>query len=189
MNSDYLNDNVTTFGTIDYGSTSAQEETTDLTMDKHIKDPTDLVQQISYGITWIRFLFIPLICGGNLMTILVIWKNEHMRTNTNVFIVSLAVVDLCVGTFFLPISSLQLIYGDEMYLNKLYSLFMKGPYFYIIYLQLSNLLVIAIDRFIAILYPFRYTIVVTRQTVTFAVISMWVLPLPGPICYMIFWNT
>lgn len=151
--------------------------------------PTDLVKLFSYIITWIRVLFIPLICCGNLMTILVIIKNEHMRTYTNVFIVSLACCDLLVGGFFLPITGLQLIYGEDIYMNKLYSLTMKGPYFYTLHMQMANLLTIAVDRLIAIVFPFRYQTLVNRKSVTVVLFLLWVLPLPGPIFYMFFWNT
>lgn len=61
------------------------------------------VDELGQGLQWFKIIFLVLflvvfVCGvvGNSLVCLVIWKNKHMRTVTNVFILNLAIADLLV---------------------------------------------------------------------------------------------
>lgn len=148
----------------------------------------ELKKAANYVILWIRLLACPVIIIGNGLIISVIIKYERMHTYTNAFVLSLAATDCIVGSIFIPCGSLQLLFGQDIYKNKYYSLFLQGPYLYTLYLQLMNQVLIATDRFIAIVFPFKYPLLVTRKSVTIIISVLWTLPLPGPVCFMIYWN-
>ena len=46
---------------------------------------------------------------GNLMVIYTVWRNKHMRTSTNYYIVNLAVCDFLVGSFVMPLKLLEYV--------------------------------------------------------------------------------
>ena len=140
-------------------------------------------------VLWIRLFMSPIIVFGNVSTIIVIIKYERMHTFANALVLSLAFTDCIVGSVFLPFNSFYLFTGKDLYSYKFYSLFQQGPYYYTLYLQMMNQVLIALDRFLAIVYPFKYPLIVTRNSITVVLCLMWTLPLPGPVCFMTFWNT
>ena len=149
----------------------------------------DTIYKVSIALTCFRLFLIPVICTGNLLTCLVIFRYQHLHTHTNALVASLAATDLVIGMVFVPTSSLPLIVGDSVLKNRFFNLFMKGPYYYTLYLQLINLVAIALDRYIAIVYPYKYAVLITKRSVGVVITCMWLLPLPGPICFMVYWNT
>ena len=150
---------------------------------------SNLMEDFAEVIRICSLFLIPVVCSGNLLTVAVIIKYKRMQTYANALVASLAVTDLIIGTVFLPCETLPFIFGNQMYESRFYNLFMKGPFLYTRYLQLINLVVIAVDRYIAILHPFQYNHLVNKRSMTIAIILMWTLPMPAPICYMIYWNT
>ena len=151
-------------------------------------EPDGAADHVIYAVKWFRTLLIPLIVIGNGMTVLVILVYSRMRTYTNAFIASLALTDVIIGAVFLPLFTLTITEGNDIYMQKWYCLTMVGPYYYTLYLQIFNLMGVATDRFIAIRYPFQYPTLVTRRTVTFVLVLVWFPPLAWPICFMLFWH-
>lgn len=71
-----------------------------------LKQPTHMIAiySIAYSIVFLCALF------GNLMVVTVVVRNRAMRTVTNCFIVNLAVADILVAVFNLPITLLSNLY-------------------------------------------------------------------------------
>ena len=46
---------------------------------------------------------------GNLMVMYTVWRNKHMRTTINYYIVNLAVCDFLVGSFVMPLKLLEYV--------------------------------------------------------------------------------
>lgn len=71
-----------------------------------LKQPTYMIAiySIAYSVVFLCALF------GNLMVVTVVFKNRAMRTVTNCFIVNLAVADILVAVFNLPITLLSNLY-------------------------------------------------------------------------------
>lgn len=67
----------------------------------------------------LAYLFIFFLCMvGNLLVCLIVLKNKQMRTVTNIFIFNLAISDLLVGLFCLPITLADnLITGENFTLD------------------------------------------------------------------------
>ena len=55
---------------------------------------------------------------GNLLVILAVLTTSKLRTPANVFIVSLAVADMCITAFMEPISAYAMLFDIELYLRR-----------------------------------------------------------------------
>ena len=69
-----------------------------------------MIYCIAYGIVFLFALF------GNIIVIAVVYRNRRMHTLTNFFIVNLAVADILVAVFCVPITLLQSLYNGKLYL-------------------------------------------------------------------------
>ena len=95
----------------------------------------------------IRYMYIDITYNiGNMLTIAVIMKYPTMQTYTNMFVASLAFTDIVIAIIFIPTFNLPLIFGEQLYHNRFYNLFRMAPFYYTQYLQLMNLVAIAVDR-------------------------------------------
>ena len=144
--------------------------------------------RIAYVMKWVRLSFIPFAVFGNLLVILSIAIYRRLHTIPNLFIASLAVTDFLVGAMFLPMLTLTIPYGDSIYMNKWFCLTINGPYYATLHIQLQSLIAVALDRFIAISYPFHYQTFATWTNAVLLLIFIYVSPIIGAVCFMTFWN-
>ncbi|XP_066506530.1 trace amine-associated receptor 13c-like [Hoplias malabaricus] len=113
------------------------------------------------------FIFILLSCISvctvvlNLLVIISISHFKQLHTPTNLLILSLAVADLLVGLFLMPVKILELA-DSCWYLGKVGCYISPVINFLSISASLFSLIVIAIDRYIAVSDPLLYS---TRLTV------------------------
>uniref|UniRef100_A0A672KXY5 G-protein coupled receptors family 1 profile domain-containing protein n=1 Tax=Sinocyclocheilus grahami TaxID=75366 RepID=A0A672KXY5_SINGR len=106
----------------------------------------------------------------NLLVIISISHFKKLHTPTNLIILSLAVADMLVGLIVMPIEATRLIetcwyFGDTF--CRLF-LTMMGLLFSV---SLSNLVLIAVDRFVAVCHPLLYPQKIT-MTKTFIIVSL-----------------
>ncbi|XP_041368407.1 tachykinin-like peptides receptor 86C [Gigantopelta aegis] len=91
---------------------------------------------------------------GNGLVIFVIVKNRRMHSVTNIFIANLAVADVIIGMFSIPFQFQAALLQRWVLAHFMCSL---APFVQIISVNVSiiTLSVIAIDRYIAVLHPFK----------------------------------
>lgn len=91
---------------------SMDTNSTDIELFPDIKQPVFMIviYSIAYGIIFLFALF------GNLAVIAVVSRTRRLHTLTNFFIGNLAVADILVAVFCIPISLLQNLYNGR-YLN------------------------------------------------------------------------
>lgn len=91
---------------------------------------------------------------GNALVILIIVKNRRMHTVTNIFIANLAVADVIIGMFSIPFQFQAALLQRWVLADFMCSL---APMVQVISVNVSifTLTVIAMDRYIAVLHPFR----------------------------------
>lgn len=65
------------------------------------------IDAVLYSLTAVYILIIILSVWGNIMVIWTVWKNTHMHTVTNYYIVNLAVSDLLVTGVVMPLKLLE----------------------------------------------------------------------------------
>ena len=91
---------------------------------------------------------------GNILVSLAVIRAKQMHTVTNFFILNLAISDIVMCLFAVPFTPLQSFTGRWLFGQTLCILFpfSQGVSVYISTLTLT---IIALDRFVIIIYPFR----------------------------------
>ena len=112
-------------------------------------------------------LFVVFVCiFGNGVMVAGIWKTPHMRSNSNILVASLTFADIIMGfgaiVLIISQSYVYIFSGNPCHYKKIVGVFLP---FIKIPPQVVNghIIAIAIDRFIAIVYPFFYSTRVTTH--------------------------
>ncbi|XP_059084227.1 prolactin-releasing peptide receptor-like [Tigriopus californicus] len=111
--------------------------------------------------TWIRvviilFYLIIFVIGffGNMLVILVVAKNKVMHSPTNIFIVNMALSDVLMCVFAVPFTPIHSFMPEWMFGEVLCKLFPTSQGVSV-YMSTLTLTCIAVDRYIAIVHPYR----------------------------------
>ena len=107
---------------------------------------------------------------GNAMVIYLIASKRRLRTQVNVFILSLAVADLCFSVTYFPVFfTCEFFLVCDRQLRKIFAA-------YFAYSSFANLCVLTADRYVAIVMPFKYVSFVTSRCVVTMVTLSWLFP-------------
>ncbi|KAM6220918.1 neuropeptide FF receptor 2 [Rhynchocyon petersi] len=121
----------------------------------------------------ISYFLIFLLCiVGNTVVCFIVMRNKHMHTVTNLFILNLAVSDLLVGIFCMPITLLDNIIAGWPFGNTMCKIsgLVQGIS---VAASVFTLVAIAVDRFRCIVYPFKPKL--TTKTAFIIILIIWVL--------------
>ena len=120
---------------------------------------------------WIPGWFLTIVAIlGNTMVIYLITTSRRLRTQVNIFIVSLAIADLCFGlTYFPSFFTCEFYLPCDRQLRRIFAA-------YFAYASLTNLCVMTADRYVAIVMPFKYVSIMTSRRVASMVILGWLFP-------------
>ena len=109
---------------------------------------------------------------GNGLYYLPVYNKRRLRKKTNAFVVSLAVADLCVGISVFPLLFLYEITRDCSYSRSL----QKGMLIVRWLFQdasVVNLCSLVLERFIAIVKPYKYVTFMARRRVVQMIFVIW----------------
>ncbi|XP_042344667.1 neuropeptide FF receptor 1 like 2 [Plectropomus leopardus] len=121
----------------------------------------------------VAYFFIFLLCMvGNILVCLIVLENHRMRTVTNLFILNLAISDLLVGIFCIPITLVDNLITGWPFSNTVCKMsgFVQGIS---VSASVFTLVAIAAERFRCIVFPLqpRTTLLVANA----AIVVIWVL--------------
>ncbi len=106
---------------------------------------------------------------GNAFTLSTIATTPHLHTNTNVFLVNLAIADICNGLFVLPSMVISILF-------KIYSCGYFGSALMISNMvSIKTLAFVAVDRYVAIVYPLKYHMKMTKTVVCALISWTWIV--------------
>lgn len=118
---------------------------------------------------------------GNLLTVVAVTCYRHLRTPTDIFIVSLAMADLLVALLVMPFSLVRTVdhwmFGESFCIahSLLDVAFCTSSIF--------TLSCIALDRYLAVCDPLRYSTRMSRRKISCLLVLSWFVPIgvSGPI--------
>ncbi|XP_051973221.1 neuropeptide FF receptor 1-like [Xyrauchen texanus] len=125
---------------------------------------------VSYILSYLLVLLLCIV--GNGLVCLVIIRNRNMRSVTNLFILNLAISDLLVGVFCVPITLIDCLISGWPFsqITCTMSNLVQGMS---VSASVFTLVAIAVDRFTGIVYPFRHRL--RPVTAFFAIVFIWIL--------------
>ncbi|KAG9281789.1 neuropeptide FF receptor 2-like [Astyanax mexicanus] len=121
----------------------------------------------------VSYLLIFVVCMvGNGLVCFIVLRSKSMRTVTNLFILNLAISDLLVGIFCMPTTLVDNIITGWPFGSLVCKLsgMVQGIS---VSASVFTLVVIAVDRFRCIVYPFKQKLTISTSTVIIVII--WVL--------------
>ena len=114
---------------------------------------------------------ITLLCNG--VVIFIVFTRERLYRNpTNWLLLSMAFSDLAVGIIMIPslfICYFSTIPCDWDVNKKVYDLFL--------YISVTNLCFLTMDRYIAVVFPLKYVLLVPRKLTVKLIVTAWLFPL------------
>ena len=109
---------------------------------------------------------------GNLLVIISICHFKQLQTPTNFFLLSLAVSDFLVGLIVLPLYFIMLIELQRCF-STVYCKIFKVAAFFLTFVSIYNVALIAVDRCFAICYPFQYSVKMTLNAALRLIAILW----------------
>ena len=150
-----------------------------------VYDPDSLAEQVIKCIAYFIIMFGSLI--GNVLVIGVVIMNRQMRTVTNYLIVNMAVADLLITVFTMPVTIKVLVTGHMDWSNGVFSdiLCKLIPFNQSLSITCSvlSLAAIAVDRFLAIMFPLKRYMTFQISYGIMAVIWIVGIAVNSPILY------
>ncbi|XP_077996196.1 beta-1 adrenergic receptor-like [Glandiceps talaboti] len=109
----------------------------------------------------------------NVIIIVVICLDKNLHIVTNGFIISMAVADLLVGAVNVPMYFVEQNRGP---FGRLFECILtRSVTVFFILASVAHLLLIAIDRYVAVTFPFRYRTLITKRRAASCVLACWLL--------------
>ncbi|KAK9956876.1 hypothetical protein ABG768_014583 [Culter alburnus] len=113
---------------------------------------------------------------GNLLVIISVSHFKQLHTPANILILSLAVSDLLVGVFVMPLHLPWVIESCWIFGPMMCS-FLKFVNFQATSVSVHTVTLIAVDRFLALSYPFIYSEKISPTVICFATLFNWLFSL------------
>lgn len=132
----------------------------------------DLTRAVALGV--VLGAFIVFAIAGNILVILSVVCNRHLRTPTNYFIINLAIADLLLSTTVLPVSAtLEIL--DYWVFGRIFCDIWAAVDVLCCTASIMSLCVISIDRYIGVSHPLQYPGIVTEKRALLAMLGVWAL--------------
>ena len=110
--------------------------------------------------------------GGNLLILAAIYIDKTLQTVTNAFIVNLACADFLLAVLGMPFTLVSSITYTWIFSNTWCEINgMANSLFCVA--SILTLGAVSIDRYIAIIHPFRYSLWMTRKTAVALIVYVW----------------
>ncbi|XP_059142593.1 adenosine receptor A2b-like [Physella acuta] len=139
----------------------------------------------------IGLIYIPIIVFSNILIFFGILLYPGFYNSNNIFLLSLAIFDFLLGFVALPILVMTRVPSLNSVIagNKYLCLFKSASIGFSASGSLYSLLIISVDRYLAILFPLKYKTWVTTERAVKVVAGLWVYTLFRVSLPALGWNT
>ncbi|XP_072518397.1 alpha-1A adrenergic receptor [Salminus brasiliensis] len=147
--------------------------------------PFSLARAVPLAVVLGAFIVFAIV--GNILVILSVVCNRHLRIPTNYFIINLAMADLLLGTTVLPVSATLEILNYWVF-GRIFCDIWAAVDVLCCTASIMSLCVISIDRYIGVRYPLQYPSIVTEKRALLAMLGVWVLAIVISIGPLLGWK-
>lgn len=126
------------------------------------------------------------ICG-NLLVLLAVYVNAHLRSTTNYFIVNLAIADLLLGITVLPFSATLETLHYWPFGFAMCDIWASADVLWCT-ASIMTLCVISIDRYIGVTRPLQHSTIITERRAFVIIICVWFLSIAISIAPLVGWK-
>ncbi|CAM5159659.1 unnamed protein product [Natator depressus] len=112
---------------------------------------------------------------GNLLVCLVILKHRNMKTPSNYYLFSLAISDLLVLLFGMPLEVYEMWSNYPFLFGPVGCYFKTALFETVCFASILSMTTLSVERYIAILHPFRAKLDSTRKRALRIIIVLWIL--------------
>lgn len=124
---------------------------------------------------------------GNALIFAVVFKNRRMRKPVNFFVVNMSTADILITVFYMPRMISRIWFGSEWGIRGGLGLFLckVAPFTQELSASVSvlTLILMAVDRFFAVLFPFKRIFTNTVAYVSIAVVWLTAMAVRSPMFY------
>lgn len=133
-------------------------------------------------IVFIYILVIAISLAGNVLVIHIIFRNKHLHNITNIFVVTLAISDIVLCVFYLPF---QLHYKltDNWFFGRWLCHVIMPTFAVPVHISTLSILVIAVNRYILLLPPFKQRVTPHCAFILLVIISLLSFALSVPLIF------
>lgn len=125
--------------------------------------------------------------GGNVLVLMAVFVNAHLRSTTNYFIVNLAIADLLLGTTVLPFSaSLEIV--NYWAFGQIFCDIWAAVDVLCCTASIMSLCVISIDRYIGVTRPLQHSTIMTEKRALYIIVSVWALAIAISVAPLLGWK-
>ncbi|XP_028654765.2 trace amine-associated receptor 13c-like [Erpetoichthys calabaricus] len=110
---------------------------------------------------------------GNILVVISVSHFRQLHTPSNLIVLSLAAADFLVGIFLMPLKTIQIIEGC-WYFGDTFCYFHALFGFLLTSVSVSNMVFIAIDRYVAVCDPLLYGTKITIPLVQLSITTSWI---------------
>lgn len=128
---------------------------------------------------YVSILLVSLV--GNTLVIVVVYKNKHLRKSINYFVFNMAASDLLMSLTIMPVRIGEIVTGSSAFMVDspllVGNILCKLCYFLpdaSVVVSIESLVLIAIDRFIAVVYPLKATLITSKSRLT-CILCAWIV--------------
>ncbi|TSK16211.1 Neuromedin-U receptor 2 [Bagarius yarrelli] len=110
---------------------------------------------------------------GNLLTCTVITKHKKMRTPTNLYLLSLAISDLLVLLFGMPLEIYDLWQNYPFPFGESICCFKIFLFETVCFASVLNVMILSIERYVAVVHPLKTRYVITNKHAQRVICGIW----------------
>ncbi|KAJ8042227.1 Alpha-1A adrenergic receptor [Holothuria leucospilota] len=122
-------------------------------------------------------LLITFIVFGNVGVVLTTFSKNFVRTPNNIFLCSLAVADIFTGLLAVPSTVFARVFISPLTCYAGFRQILFAPAFTFCSVSICHLVVVTVDRFIAVSYPLKYPVMMPIRKCKYILFLVWIIGL------------